>query len=101
VLTDDAAGTLKLYCNGAVFSTQSVGTSNGVSYSASNVLYLGDPGVISGSDPAPSSPGNYWFGGALSNVAIYSRALPASEILNHYNGCPAMRTPRRQAYVVT
>jgi hypothetical protein len=86
------------------YGPSSGGNYIGITYSASNVLYLGDPGVIGTSDPAPSGSLNYWYGGALSNVAIYNYALSAAQVSAHYaaQSAPAAptRTPRRQVYVV-
>jgi hypothetical protein len=96
-MCDDAAGTFTYYTNGTLQAAISTGTSNGVSYNTSSVLYLGDPGSIGGSDPAPS---RFMYYGGLSNMAIYSVALTAAQVAAHYAAAFAVaRNARRHAYV--
>jgi hypothetical protein len=100
-VTDNAAGTMCLYTNGVLESSQTIGTSNGLVYNASNFLFISDPGLTGIATPRTGA-GNQPFVGGISNVAIYNYALSATQVSNHYNARSAVsRTPRRQSYVIT
>ncbi len=74
-VTETSSGTLTLYLNG-----EQAGQTTGVTITPSSLGsapgdYLGKPQVS----------GEPMFDGSLSNVAFYSKALLASQILAHYN----------------
>jgi hypothetical protein len=77
-VTDDGAGTVRLFLNGAPITTNAA-PGAGKPATAPAPTSLGRAG---------SYPGQY-VNGQLDEVAMYNRALSASEVLALYNAAPA------------
>ena len=65
---------VKLYVDGAEISG-GTGTTEGIDYNNEN-FYIGSYGT------------GYYFSGLIDEVKVFSRPLPDSEILEHYNPGP-------------
>lgn len=71
---DKQSGVAKIYCNGVVVAQQDLGT---FTPETSYDLYLGKrPPTLTGSDVSE----DFFYTGLLDEIALYNRALSASEI---------------------
>jgi hypothetical protein len=70
--------TVSLYLNGALAASRSFGS--GIPQST-NALYIGSGTTGSGA----AGPAGYYWGGGVDDVAVYSRALTATEVQLHYD----------------
>jgi Concanavalin A-like lectin/glucanases superfamily len=74
-VTETSSGTVTLYLNGAQVGQTTGATISPASLGSVSLAYLGKPLVSS--EPL--------FNGSMSNVAFYTKALSAGQILAHYN----------------
>lgn len=89
VITDDASGTVVFYVDGTAVQTFAVGSSNGLSFDAGNVLSIGDAGGHYGT----LSPADDPYGGGIAQVAIYGHVLTAGRVAAHYAAALASVCP--------
>jgi concanavalin A-like lectin/glucanase superfamily protein len=69
--------TVSLYLNGALAASTSYSTA--ITH-ATNALYIGSGATGSGT----AGPAGYFWGGIIDDVALYNRALSATEVQLHY-----------------